>query len=161
MRQLLMLVGVAAVAGAMYVAAASGSRQSAGPTAKQFAALKKQVAALQKKVKTTQGLANDTAVVVLHCILHTVVPVVWEGDVTGSDTFGYNFTPPDHGPIRFTSALDASPNAVPGAANWRFPGFNQTDPACQSVVGVLGLRKNAASARTALRRYEAASARRP
>ena len=51
MRRFLMLVGVAVVAGVMYVAAAPGSRQATGPTAKQFAALKKQVAKLQKQVK--------------------------------------------------------------------------------------------------------------
>jgi hypothetical protein len=67
MRRFLMLVGVAAVAGAMYVAAAPGSRQALPPTAKQFAALKKQVAVLntklkaltkdEKSVKTAAGLA--------------------------------------------------------------------------------------------------------
>jgi hypothetical protein len=52
MKRFLMLVGVAVVAGAMYVAAAPGSRQATGPTARQFAALKKQVATLSKSVKT-------------------------------------------------------------------------------------------------------------
>jgi hypothetical protein len=52
MKRFLMLVGVAVVAGAMYVAAAPGSRQATGPTARQFAALKKQVATLSKTVKT-------------------------------------------------------------------------------------------------------------
>lgn len=51
MRRFLMLVGVAAVAGAMYVAAAPGSRQATAPTARQFAALKKQVAVLNTKLK--------------------------------------------------------------------------------------------------------------
>jgi hypothetical protein len=146
----------------MYVAAASGRPQSTGPTAKQFASLKKQVAALQKKVKNAQALASDTAIVVLHCVLPSVVPVNWNGDVTGSGTFGYNFTPPDGGPIRLTSALDAQPSATPGTANWEFPAFNQTDPACQSVVGVAGLRHDTTTAaKTAFRHYEAAFARKP
>lgn len=51
MKRLLMLVGVAVVAGAMYVAAAPGSRQAAGPTARQFATLKRQVASLSKSLK--------------------------------------------------------------------------------------------------------------
>jgi hypothetical protein len=50
MKQLWMLVGVAVVAGTMYVAAAPGSRQATAPTARQFAALKKQVASLNKKL---------------------------------------------------------------------------------------------------------------
>jgi hypothetical protein len=67
MKRFLMLVGVAAVAGAMYVAAAPGSRQSTAPTARQFNTLKRQVASLNKKlklltkdektVKTAAGLA--------------------------------------------------------------------------------------------------------
>jgi len=51
MKRFLMLVGVAAVAGAMYVAAAPGSRQASPPTARQFAALKRQVASLSTKLK--------------------------------------------------------------------------------------------------------------
>jgi hypothetical protein len=51
MKRFLLLVGVAAVAGAMYVAAAPGSRQATAPTAKQFNTLKKQVASLNKKLK--------------------------------------------------------------------------------------------------------------
>jgi hypothetical protein len=51
MKRFLMLVGVAVVAGAMYVAAAPGSRQAAGPTARQFAALKRQVATLSTRLK--------------------------------------------------------------------------------------------------------------
>lgn len=51
MKRFLMLAGVATVAGAMYVAAAPGSRQAAAPTARQFNALKKQVASLSKTLK--------------------------------------------------------------------------------------------------------------
>ena len=59
MKRLLMLVGVAAVAGAMYVAAAPGSSQSAAPpTARQFATLKRQVASLSKSLK---ALKKDEA----------------------------------------------------------------------------------------------------
>jgi hypothetical protein len=62
MKRFLMLVAVAAVAGAMYVAAAPGSQQALGPTAKQFATLKKQVGSLNKKLKT---LTKDEAQVKL------------------------------------------------------------------------------------------------
>jgi len=67
MKRFLLLVGIAVVAGAMYVAAAPGGRQASPPTARQFAALKKQVASLntklkaltkdEKAVKTAAGLA--------------------------------------------------------------------------------------------------------
>jgi hypothetical protein len=65
MKRFLMLVGVAAVAGAMYVAAAPGSRQASPPTARQFAALKKQVASLSTKLKalTKDEKAVKTAAV--------------------------------------------------------------------------------------------------
>lgn len=60
MKRFLLLVGVAAVAGAMYVAAAPGSRQSTAPTARQFNTLKRQVASLSKKLK---ALTKDEKVV--------------------------------------------------------------------------------------------------
>jgi len=52
MKRFLLLVGVAAVAAAMYVAASPASQQSKGPTLKQFNALKKQVATLNKTLKS-------------------------------------------------------------------------------------------------------------
>jgi outer membrane murein-binding lipoprotein Lpp len=65
MNRFLLLVGVAAVAGTMYVAAAPGSRQASPPTARQFAALKKQVASLNTKLKalTKDEKAVKTAAV--------------------------------------------------------------------------------------------------
>jgi outer membrane murein-binding lipoprotein Lpp len=58
MKRFLMLLGVAVVAGAMYVAAAPGSQRATGPTAKQFNTLKKQVASLNKSLK---ALKKDEA----------------------------------------------------------------------------------------------------
>ena len=56
MTRILMVVGVAAVAGAMYVAGASGSQQSRpGPTMKQFKALKAQVAFLKGQFAALNG----------------------------------------------------------------------------------------------------------
>ena len=57
MKRFLMLVAVATVAGAMYVAAAPGSQQSRGPTARKFAALKRQVGGLTKTLKQVKTLA--------------------------------------------------------------------------------------------------------
>jgi hypothetical protein len=96
MKRFLMLVGVGVVAGAMYVAAAPGSRQSAAPTAKQFASLKKQVASLNKTVKTlakdeksVKTLAVDEAVLLVAC-MKTAVPVGQFGDDT-NHTQGYRY----------------------------------------------------------------------
>lgn len=78
MRRILMLTAVAAVAGAMYVAAASGSQQSAGPTAKQFKALKKEVSGLNKHVaslsaslKKAKAEADDAVSIIGGCYLTT------------------------------------------------------------------------------------------
>lgn len=94
MRQFLMLVGVAAVAAAMYVAAASGSAQSKGPTAKQFSALKKQVATLSKNLKSVKAEADAVATIVGSCYLNPngsgfeVLPVSDEGSVSDGYLFG-------------------------------------------------------------------------
>lgn len=62
MKRLLMFVGVAVVAAAMYVAASPASQRSSGPTEKQFLALKKTVTSLNKKLKTAKAEADfDTA----------------------------------------------------------------------------------------------------
>ncbi len=93
MRRFLMLLGVAAVAGAMYVAAAPGSQQASGPTAKQFAALKKQVASLSKTMKQVKAAANDADGFVRTCLISTnsgVLPINDFGDPNG--TFGYKYT---------------------------------------------------------------------
>ncbi|HZC75660.1 MAG TPA: hypothetical protein VE220_06775 [Gaiellaceae bacterium] len=61
-------MAVAVVAGAMYVAAAPGSHQATGPTAAQFARLKKQVATLNKTVKALkkdEGQVKKEAVAVV------------------------------------------------------------------------------------------------
>jgi hypothetical protein len=84
MKRFLMLVGVAAVAAAMYVAASPASQQSRGPTLKQFNALKKQVATLNKKLKAVTSEADAAVGIIGTCYLHqnsdgtvgfTVMPV--------------------------------------------------------------------------------------
>jgi hypothetical protein len=144
-----MLLGVAAVAGAMYVAAAAGSQrsaQSAGPTAKQFAALKKQVAALQKKVKTVQNEADGEAAVLLHCVLAGLAPM--------DRRSGYSFG------TGVTTALDIAANPI--TAGYQIPSFNEADPTCMNFVGIANLRhKDTVRSKTALQHYAAAFARKP
>ena len=67
MKRFLLLVGVAAVAAAMYVAASPASQQASGPTLKQFNALKAQVAALNKKLKNVKLVADTALGVIVEC----------------------------------------------------------------------------------------------
>lgn len=69
MKRFLMLVGVAVVAAAMYVAAGTASQQSRGPTAKQFKALKKQVATLSKTLKQVKAEADAAVTIIGTCYL--------------------------------------------------------------------------------------------
>jgi hypothetical protein len=136
MKRLLMLVGVAAVSGAMYVAAASGGQQSAGPTAQQFSALKKQVAALAKKEKTTNQHVNELLFVYVHCSLHSEIGV----DQRGDSSFGYSYSP-DGVSSGFTTALDL---ATSGTPTYVITPYNAADSGCQQLVG-LALRHNPGS----------------
>jgi hypothetical protein len=96
MKRFLMLVGVAAVAAAMYVAASPASQQSRGPTLKQFNALKKQVATLNKKLKTVTSEADAAVGIIGTCYLHqnsdgTVGFTVMQVSQRGNSTSGYLF----------------------------------------------------------------------
>lgn len=140
MKRFLMLVGVAAVAGAMYVAASPASQQAAGPTAKQFKALKKQVASLSKTVKTlkagekTAKSEADAAVAFIGgCLISQnagALGVSQRGTVVNSVvTNGYLFgTSSANAP---TTGLDADASATPGAF------LQAVDPTCITTAGGL------------------------
>jgi hypothetical protein len=109
----------------------------AGPTAKQFAALKKQVAALQKTVKTNQSHLKSLAVAYVHCSLHSEIEIAERG-VDG--LYGYSYT---DGPTGFTTALDIL-RAGSVAPAYPLTLYNDVDPACRHLVG-LPLRHNTGS----------------
>ena len=129
MKRFLMLVAVAAVAGAMYVAASPASQQSKGPTLKQFTALKKQVATLSKKLKTIGAEADAVGTIVGACYLTvnggTVSFEALPVSQRGTNTTGYLFgTSLSSAP---TTALDvdtASPHAT----------LQEVDPACLAAA---------------------------
>jgi hypothetical protein len=128
MKRFLILVGVAVVAAAMYVAAGSASRRSVGPTAKQFAALKKQVASLSKQLKTVKAEAADADGFVESCLVSNnsgVLPINEFGDPAG--TFGYQYF--DGSAIVDTTALDVDLSSP-------FQGvyLQGVDPACISTA---------------------------
>jgi hypothetical protein len=129
MNRLLMLVGVAVVAAAMYVAASPASQQSKGPTAKQFKALQKKVTSLTKELKTVKPEADISASYILTCLSS-----VSAGSITinampvsrrGSSTSGYWFGTTAAPPTSTTTALDidtAAPTDV----------LQEFDPSCLS-----------------------------
>ena len=109
MKRFLMLVGVAVVAAAMYVAASPASQQATGPTAKQFNALKKQVASLSKKLKSTKAEADAAVGFIATCFVDPSAGV-WGvsqfGDSGATPTFGYLYTPDNQVTTQIVTALD-------------------------------------------------------
>jgi hypothetical protein len=134
MKRFLMLVAVATVAGAMYVAAAPGSQQ-ATPTAKQFTALKKQVAKLSKTVSTlkkdegnVKKLAVAEAGLLLACMSKTM-PVDQAGDAV-AHTHGFVYsTDAVEGSDTFTAALAPAASTDTNAI-W----FVGGDSTCQTAL---------------------------
>jgi hypothetical protein len=104
MNRFFTVLAAVALAGAIYVAAAPGSRTAAGPTAKQFKALKAQVVKLKKDVTVLKRDTHTVADVIFSCMLHQTVGVAQRGDPGG--TFGYTYTATGAPPL--TTALDLS-----------------------------------------------------
>lgn len=138
MNKFLMLIGVAVVAGAMYVAAASGSQQAKAPTAKQFKALKKQVTSLSKTVKAVKTVAAAELTVLADCDAGAA-PIAEFGDPSG--TFGYHYVQPDKTTEILTSALDLTSSSDTNAGWFAFGSST-----CGTVLNTSGLRHAAARA---------------
>lgn len=114
MKRFLMLLAVAAVAGAMYVAASPASQQSRGPTAKQFNALKRQVKIMSRVLNTVKGQAGHADRYVRNCLTRTdagALPVAEFGDAV-THTYGYQYF--DGTSTTHTTALDIDTSATPG-----------------------------------------------
>lgn len=135
MKRFLMLVGVAVVAAAMYVAAAPGSQQANAPTARQFNALKKQVATLSKKLK---ALTKDEAAVkvnatgaagfIANCFISQnagVLPINQFGSTTGTGT-GYQIGTAGAPSSSVTTALDVDGTTT----NFSGAYIQGVDPTC-------------------------------
>jgi len=124
MKRLLMFVGVAVIAAAMYVAASPASQQGGFASQKEVSALKKQVASLSKSLKSTKKESDAVAGFLSDCFLSTnagVWGVSQFGDPAGS--FGYSYT--DNGTTLVT-ALDFDGTTTPQAF------FQAVDPTCVS-----------------------------
>jgi hypothetical protein len=130
MKRFLMLVGVAVVAAAMYVAASPASQQSKGPSAKQFKALEKQVATLSKSLKAVKAEAADADGFIQACMVSAgsgVLPINEFGDPNG--TFGYHYLPSLGGTDGFTTALD-----VDGSTPFQGVYLQGVDPSCVTAT---------------------------
>jgi len=127
MKRFLMLLAVAAVAGAMYAAEAIGSQQAKGPSARQFAALKKEVTQLKTQLGAVKKTANGAAGFIAVCLTSSkagVAPVNDFGDASATPTFGYHYLSSAGGTEGFTTALDIDSSPTPGAF------FQAVDPGC-------------------------------
>jgi hypothetical protein len=142
MQRFLMLVGVAVVAAAMYVAASPASQQAQAPSTKQFNALKKQVATLTKTLKTVKAEANDADGFVRTCLISSgagLVPV----NQFGTTTDGFLFGAPTGTPTART-ALDVDMSTTPGAF------VVAIDPACVQSSTTSHAQRHAGSGRLLL-----------
>jgi hypothetical protein len=135
MKRFLMALAVAAVGAVTYVAAAPGSPQAAGPTARQFAALKRQVGNLQKQVKAAKNEADAGLGLITLCVMHKPVGV----DQVGTTTSGYLFGPPQTAPTVVTatagSALNLAPSTETSPQN-KFYALNTSQPACVKLANL-------------------------
>jgi hypothetical protein len=147
MNRFLMLVGVAVVAAAMYVAASPASQQAKGPTARQFKALKKQVASLSKAETSVKKLATAEAALLTAC-MKIAVPINQFGDPDGTISgikqgyhYGKGGVPSSTTADIYTTGLDVSSSTDTGAA-W----FTGGDATCGTALGENTLRHAAAKA---------------
>jgi hypothetical protein len=174
MKRFLMLVAVAAVAGAMYVAAAPGGQQAQAPTARQFTALKKKVARLSKTLKTlkksesalktdegkVKTLAGAEAVLLNACVA-VAVPIDQFGDGT-NQTQGYRYAPTGAASDpattdMLTTALDASASTDTNAV-WFVGGDSTCGTALTGGTSGASLGRAAAAAGFSLRHASLAHA---
>jgi hypothetical protein len=135
MKRFLGLLAVAALGAVIYVTAAPGGLQATGPTARQFAALKKQVQKLQKQVTTAKNDAEASLGVLALCVMHKPVGV----DQVGTSTSGYLFGPPQTAPNAVTatasSALNLAPSTETSPQNEFFE-LNTNQPTCVKLANL-------------------------
>ena len=141
MKRFLMLVGVAVVAAAMYVAASPASQQAKGPTARQFKALKNQVASLSKTVKGLKAVVGLQLTVLEACDQHAVAIAQYGSQTTDTAAGeGYNYHLPTNTPQDvLTTALDVGPGNDPQASV-----FAYGDTTCATELNGSALRHAAA-----------------
>ena len=119
MKRFLTVLAAVALAGAIYVATAPGSQQTAGPTLRQFRALKAQVTKLQKAQTSLKQVVLTDTFLLTDCMSHSV-PIDQFGDNQPNpfdNTVGYTWTDPaqNGGVPWLETALDVTSSDDPGA----------------------------------------------
>jgi hypothetical protein len=147
MKRFLTLLAVAAIAGVMYVTAAPGGLRSAGPTAKQFKALKASVTRLQKQLKTVKTEAEAGLAIEELCIMHAPVGV----SQLGTSSSGYLFGPPQTTPTASTASATSALDLAPSSPQYRLLALNTSQADCVTLA-------NTASTHAAARAVGALSA---
>jgi len=147
MKRFLTLLAVAAIAGVMYVTAAPGGLRSAGPTAKQFKALKASVTKLQKQLKTVKTEAEAGLAIEELCIMHAPVGV----SQLGTSSSGYLFGPPQTTPTASTASATSALDLAASTPQYRLLALNTSQADCVTLA-------NTASTHAAARAVGALSA---
>jgi len=147
MKRFLTLLAVAAIAGVMYVTAAPGGLRSAGPTAKQFKALKASVTKLQKQLKTVKTEAEAGLAIEELCIMHAPVGV----SQLGTSSSGYLFGAPQTTPTASTASATSALDLAPSSPQYRLLALNTSQADCVTLA-------NTASTHAAARAVGALSA---
>ena len=142
MKRFLMLLGVAVVAAAMYVAASPASQRASGPTARQFKALKKQVKTIKKQVNLLKKVTAAEVVLLSSCD-QGAAPIAQYGDSGTTPAEGYEYQAPGAPaqPPTLTTALDLVPSPT-ASTGW----FAFGSSTCGSLLNSGGLRHAAAKA---------------
>lgn len=130
MKRFLTLLAVAAIAGVMYVTAAPGGLRSAGPTAKQFKALKASVTKLQKQLKTVKTEAEAGLAIEELCIMHAPVGV----SQLGTSSSGYLFGPPQTTPTASTASATSALDLAPSSPQYRLLALNTSQADCVTLA---------------------------
>ena len=130
MKRFLTLLAVAAIAGVMYVTAAPGGLRSAGPTAKQFKALKASVTKLQKQLKTVKTEAEAGLAIEELCIMHAPVGV----SQLGTSSSGYLFGAPQTTPTASTASATSALDLAASTPQYRLLALNTSQADCVTLA---------------------------
>ena len=134
MKRFMLVLALVAVAGATYVATAPGS-QTAGPTGRQFRALKREVNHLKVQVRYAQEFELGMADFLLTCMVHAPIAA----NSVGDESNGYLFGAPGSPPLSATStsalALDTS-----GTPDYAFFTENLANQDCVDFINTIASR---------------------
>jgi len=136
MKRFLTLLGIAAVAGAMYVAAAPGGLRST-PTPAEWKALTAKVTKLQRQVTNVRKEADAALGVEALCIMRKPVGIDQVGDTTSGYLFGPSQTAPDAVTATASGALNLAPSTET-SPQYRLFELNTSQRICVQLSNMAG-----------------------